>query len=807
MEENILPVYIEDEVRQSYLDYAMSVIVGRALPDVKDGLKPVQRRILYSMKELGLLPQRPYKKSAAVIGDVLGKYHPHGDGAIYDALARMVQEFSLRYPLIDGQGNFGSVDGDPPAAYRYTEARLTPLAIELLKDIEKDTVDFQPNFDGSRREPTVLPSSFPNLIVNGSSGIAVGMATNIPPHNFGEVIDATVAFIENPDISIEDLMHHIKGPDFPTGGVIMGEEGIKEAYEKGRGRIILRGKLSVEERKGGKEAIVITEIPYQVNKAQLIEKIAYLVREKRITDISDIKDESDRESIRIVLELKRGAQKEVIINSLYGMTPLQVTYSIILLAIVELVPRIMSLKEMISQFVEFRHEVVKRRTQFELKKAEERAHILEGLKKCLDKIDEVIAVIKSSKDPDTARGRLMKKFALSEKQAQAILEMRLQRLTGLEREKIEKEYLELIKEIERLKTILSSRALILEVIKQELLELKKKYADERRTEIVKEKPEEIKIEDLIKEEDVVVLLTKKGYIKRIPLTVYRKQQRGGGGKTVVDVGDEDFVISVIIASTHDHLLFFSNLGKVYTLRVFDIPEASQYSKGKPLVQFFELGKEEKISSVTKVSLFSLHNFIFMITEKGLVKKVSVASFSNIRRSGTIAINFQDKDRLVDAFFLDKEKDVMIFTSLGNCIRFSSSLVRPMGRYAAGVRGIRMSPEDRVIAGYHANEKEDIVVVTEKGYGKRIRIKELPGFKTRGGKGVRFIRVNEKSGRVAYARGASEEDEIIIITKKGMSIRIPVSSVKLQKRNSLGVKLISLKQDDEVADFGVMKKSG
>jgi len=807
MEENILPVYIEDEVRQSYLDYAMSVIVGRALPDVKDGLKPVQRRILYSMKELGLLPQRPYKKSAAVIGDVLGKYHPHGDGAIYDALARMVQEFSLRYPLIDGQGNFGSVDGDPPAAYRYTEARLTPLAIELLKDIEKDTVDFQPNFDGSRKEPTVLPSSFPNLIVNGSSGIAVGMATNIPPHNFGEVIDATVAFIENPDISIEDLMHHIKGPDFPTGGVIMGEEGIKEAYEKGRGRIILRGKLSVEERKGGKEAIVITEIPYQVNKAQLIEKIAYLVREKRITDISDIKDESDRESIRIVLELKRGAQKEVIINSLYGMTPLQVTYSIILLAIVELVPRIMSLKEMISQFVEFRHEVVKRRTQFELKKAEERAHILEGLKKCLDKIDEVIAVIKSSKDPDTARGRLMKKFALSEKQAQAILEMRLQRLTGLEREKIEKEYLELIKEIERLKTILSSRALILEVIKQELLELKKKYADERRTEIVKEKPEEIKIEDLIKEEDVVVLLTKKGYIKRIPLTVYRKQQRGGGGKTVVDVGDEDFVISVIIASTHDHLLFFSNLGKVYTLRVFDIPEASQYSKGKPLVQFFELGKEEKISSVTKVSLFSLHNFIFMITEKGLVKKVSVASFSNIRRSGTIAINFQDKDRLVDAFFLDKEKDVMIFTSLGNCIRFSSSLVRPMGRYAAGVRGIRMSPEDRVIAGYHANEKEDIVVVTEKGYGKRIRIKELPGFKTRGGKGVRFIRVNEKSGRVAYARGASEEDEIIIITKKGMSIRIPVSSVKLQKRNSLGVKLISLKQDDEVADFGVMKKSG
>ncbi len=805
MEENIIPVFIEDEVRQSYLDYAMSVIVGRALPDVRDGLKPVQRRILFAMKEIGLLPNKPYKKSAAVIGDVLGKYHPHGDAAIYEALARMVQDFSLRYPLIDGQGNFGSIDGDPPAAYRYTEARLAPLATELLKDIEKNTVDFNPNFDGTRKEPSVLPASFPNLLVNGSSGIAVGMATNIPPHNFSEIVDATIALIENPQISIDELMQYVKGPDFPTGGIIMGEEGIRKAYTEGRGRIIVRGKIQVEERKGGKEAIVITEIPYQVNKAQLIEKIANLIREKKITDITDIRDESDRESIRIVLELKRGAQKEIIINTLYGMTPLQVTYSIILLSLVDMVPKVLSLKDMLSQFIEFRHEVVKRRTEFELKKAEERAHIVEGLKKCLDRIDEVIAVIKTSKDPKIAKERLMKKFSLTEVQAKAILDMKLQRLTGLEREKLENEYLELIKEIERLKTILASRASILEVIKQELLELKERYGDERRTIIMKEKPEEIKIEDLIKEEDVVVLLTRKGYLKRMPLTLYKKQNRGGGGKSVIDVGDEDFVNNLIIASTHDYLLFFSDQGKAYSLRVFDIPEASQYSRGKPVIQFFTLQEKERLSSVMKVSSFSPDYHIFMVTKKGLVKKTSLAQFSNLRKNGTTAITFQNEDRLVDAFLLDQDRDVLIFTAKGYCLRFSSELVRPMGRYAAGVKGISLSEDDTVIGAYAVmDENQKILAVTQKGYGKRIELSEIPGFKTRSGKGVVFLKTNEKSGRVAYAKGVGNEDEIIIITKKGMSIKISASSVKVQKRHSLGVRLISLKPDDEVVDFAVLR---
>jgi len=796
------PVYIEDEVRQSFLDYAMSVIVSRALPDIRDGLKPVQRRILYAMKELGLEPAKAYRKCAAVVGEVLGKYHPHGDQAVYDALARMAQDFSLRYLLVDGQGNFGSIDGDPPAAYRYTEAKLERLTLSLLDDLDKETVDFVPNFDGSRKEPEVLPAAFPNLLVNGASGIAVGMATSIPPHNFSEITDALTAMIRDPEITDEALAEIIQGPDFPTAGLILGRDGIKEAYRTGRGRVIVRGRARFEEPRPGRQAIVITEIPYQLNKSQLVERIINLARSKKLADISDLRDESGREGIRIVIELKRGANREVVLNRLYQHTPLQSTYSIILLTIDKMTPKIYPLKKILEQFLEFRYECVRKRTEFELRKASERAHILEGLKIALDNIDEIVQIIKKSKDTPSAKEKLMARFKLSDVQSQAILDMRLARLTGLERDKIEAEYRNLIAEIERLRSILASRAGVMAVITEEFKELKRRFGDERRTEIRDEKPEEITLEDMIAEEDVTITLTLKGYIKRTPVSGYRKQGRGGTGRGTIDLGKQDMVSTLLTASTHDSMLFFSNLGRAYLLKAYEVPEGSLSAKGRPVFQLFNLDEGERITQLLRVKEFAENAHVVFVTERGVIKRTPLKLLENTRRSGVIAITLKEGDRLQDVLLVEDSTDICLFSARGQGIRFSTDEVRPMGRAAAGVRGIKLARKDRLVAAVLVCDDVSLLFVTQQGYGKRMKFEEIRHIH-RGGKGVRAIAVNEKSGPLVGVKVIGEAGHAIIVTKHGTGIRIAAKQVKFQKRASLGVRLISPHEDDEVAEVAIV----
>lgn len=804
MAERIANVYIEDEIKSSYLDYAMSVIVGRALPDARDGLKPVQRRILYAMSEAGLHANRPFKKSATVIGDVLGKYHPHGDMAIYDALVRMAQDFSMRYVLVDGQGNFGSIDGDAPAAYRYTEARLTALADELLSDLKKDTVDFVPNFDGRLQEPTVLPASYPNLLCNGSSGIAVGMATNIPPHNLSDLVAALTTLIDNPEVHDEKLLELIPGPDFPTGGVIAGIAGIKDAYRTGRGRIIIRGKMRIEDIKGGKQSIIITEIPYQVNKSTLLEKIAALARAKKIDDVTDLRDESDKDGIRVVIELKRDTNPQVVLNNLYKHTQLQTTYSIQLLALVNDTPKTLSLRQLLQHFLDFRFEVITRRTKFELAEAEKRAHILEGLKIAIDNIDEVVKIIKKSKDVNVARTNLMKRFSLSEIQAQAILDMKLSRLTNLEKEALEKEYLALIKEIARLKSILKSPKGVYALIKDELLSLEKKYQQPRRTNIVDAEPEELTIEDLIGEEDMVITLTQKGYIKRQPISIYRKQSRGGQGRKIVEIGSEDFANQLLITVTTDTLLFFSDQGKVYARKVYQIPEAGPFSKGRSIANFIELGDGEKISAcLMSIKEFSSDHFIFMATQAGTVKKTNLTDFANIRKKGIIAINLSKGDRLIEVGLTHGKDSVLLTTRDGLTLRFSEKNVRSMGRNAGGVRGIRLSKGNEVIGFNIVRPGEDMLIIAEKGIGKRVAFNSI-GEKGRAGKGMKGMTIDKKTGKVAGVASVNDDDDLIVMTKSGKVIRTPVNNIKVLSRQAKGVKIISLAEGDKVCAIARIK---
>jgi DNA gyrase subunit A len=801
--EKIIPVDIEDEMKGSYIDYAMSVIVARALPDVRDGLKPVHRRVLYGMQDLGLAPNRPYKKSARIVGEVLGKYHPHGDTAVYDTMVRMAQDFSLRYPLVDGQGNFGSVDGDSPAAMRYTEARLAPVAEEMLRDLDKNTVAFAPNFDDTLKEPTVLPALVPNLLVNGTSGIAVGMTTNIPPHNLAEVVDAVVAVIDNSDLPEEKLLKIIKAPDFPTGGIIYGYDGVKEAYKTGRGRIVVRAKASVETAKNERQRIIVTEIPYQVNKAALIEKIADLVRDKKIEDISDIRDESDRDGLRVVVELKRDANAEVVLNNLYRHTQMQTTFGVIMLALVDGRPQLLRLRQIVDHFIKHRNEVVVRRSKFELDQAEKRAHILEGYIIALDNIDAVIKLIKSSKDVETAQAGLMKKFKLSEVQAKAILDMRLQKLTGLERKKVEQEYKETIKLIEQFKAILASKKLQMQIIKEELLALKKKYADERRTEIVY-KAEEFSIEDIIAEEDVVIMMSHGGFVKRFPVSGYRRQARGGKGVMGATTKEDDFIEHVFIASTHNYMLFFTDKGRCYWLKVFEIPEASRMSRGKSIVNLVQKQPDEKIAAFVPVAEFDEKHFVAMVTEKGLIKKTALLEYSNPRRTGIAAINLLKGDTVKDVWLTDGASDIIIGTHNGMAIRFHESEARPMGRTATGVRGFRLDKNDRVI-GMIALRRSgtSILVATGNGYGKRSKSDEYR-VSHRGGKGVITVRVTEKTGKMVALKEVLESDDVVVVTERGIIIRQPATEIRLAGRNTQGVRLIRLESGDSLSAVAVVK---
>ncbi|HZV45938.1 MAG TPA: DNA gyrase subunit A [Thermodesulfovibrionales bacterium] len=793
-----LPISIEEEMKGSYLDYAMSVIIGRALPEVRDGLKPVQRRILYAMFREGLLPGRKYSKSAGVVGEVLKKYHPHGDTAVYDALVRLAQDFNMRYPLVDGQGNFGSVDGDPAAAYRYTEARLAAIAEELLADIDKNTVDFIPNFDETTEEPIVLPSRVPNLIVNGSSGIAVGMATNVPPHNLGEIIDGLVRLIDNPDATLKDLMSHIKGPDFPTGGIIHGVDGIIQAYNEGKGLIKVRAKARIEREHRGGENIIITELPYQVNKARLIEKMAELVREKTIEGISELRDESDRDGIRVVLELKRGEMAQVILNNLYKHTQMETTFGIIMLALVNGQPRILSLRRLLSHFLQHRRDVVLRRTRFELRKAEERAHILEGLKIALDHLDAIIALIRSSKTPEEARTGLMRDFPLTEIQAQAILDMKLQRLTGLEREKIIKEYADTLKEIARLKEILENEALVSHIVKDELLEIRNRYTDERKTEITSE-TKEITMEDLITDEEMVITLSHQGYIKRNPLSAYRSQRRGGKGLIGMETKEEDFVNELFIGATHDYMLFFSNLGRLYWLKIYQIPEAGRAAKGKALVNLLALSEGERITTALPVRNFK-EGFLVTFTKKGTVKKTALEEYSNPRGKGIIAVTLEEGDELISVRKTDGKSDLIIGTKKGLSIRFNEEDVRDMGRTAKGVRGIRLRKGDEVVSAEVAGEKTAILTVTEKGLGKRSKIEEYP-VQSRGGKGVISIKIIDRGGKAVGLMQVRDEDEVVMITSSGKLIRTLAGNISLHGRNTQGVKLMDVEGDDKIVSIG------
>ena len=797
--DNILQRDIVDEMKESYLNYSMSVIVSRALPDVRDGLKPVHRRILYGMNDLAAGWNRPYKKSARIVGEVMGKYHPHGDSAIYDALVRMAQDFSMRYELIDGQGNFGSIDGDRAAAMRYTESRMTRLGSEFLRDLDKDTVDWVPNFDESLREPTLLPTTVPGLLINGSEGIAVGMATKIPPHNLNEVVSALVALIENSDISLNDLMNKIPGPDFPTGGMMLGIDGIKSAYESGRGKIKIRGRAHVETKKSGKESIIISEIPFQVNKSNLIEKIADLVRDKRVEGIGDLRDESDKDGMRIVVEIKRGSVPEVILNQLYKFTQLQDTFGIILLALIKGVPRVMGLVEILQHFIDFRHGIVVRRTEFELREAEARAHILEGLKVALDNIDDVIVIIRGSKDPIQAKEGLMNGFDLSEIQSQAILDMRLQRLTGLEVDKVVTEYKEVIKIISKLKGVLGSKAQRMDIIKQELLEIRNQFGDERRTEIV-DVVTDFSMEDMIAEEDVVITITHNGYIKRTPVTTYRSQRRGGRGVQGAGSREEDFIQHLFIANTHNYMLFFTDRGKCYWLKVYDIPQGGRAARGRAVVNLVGCEPGEKVEAFVSVKEFDDEHFIVMATKKGIIKKTALSAYGNPRKGGIYAIEIRDDDRLIEARITDGENDILIGTREGKSIRFSEGGIRSTGRKTMGVRGIALSSKSDFVVGMLVVKREGtILVATEKGYGKRTDVIQYRTQK-RGGKGVMTMRTTDKTGKMVSIMEVVDSDDLIVITNKGVLMRQPISKIRTIGRVTQGVRLVKLDKGSTISSI-------
>ena len=797
--ERIVPIYIEDEMRNSYIDYSMSVIVSRALPDVRDGLKPVHRRVLAGMRDLNLTHDRPHRKSAKVTGDVHGNYHPHGPAAIYDTIVRMAQDFSMRYPLINGQGNFGSIDGDSAAAERYTEVRLTEFAEELLRDLDKATVDFEPNYDGTREIPVVLPSLVPNLLVNGSSGIAVGMATNIPPHNLNEIVDAISAMIDNPEIQDTALLDIVKGPDFPTGGVINGLHGIRDCYLTGRGLIVVRAKARFETLRGGREAIIVEEIPYQVNKTNLLEKIALLVKEARIHGISDLRDESDRDGMRIVIELKRDADGQIVLNQLYKHSQMQATFGAIMLALVGNRPQVLTLRQMIGHFIEHRREVVVRRTRFDLEEAEKRAHILEGLKICVDNIDEIVKLIRAAADTASARTELMQRFGLSEIQAQAILEMRLQRLTGLERQKIDDEYRELLVEIDRLRGILEDPAKVMQIVKDETLGLKEKYGDDRRTEINVVGLEDFEVEDLIADEDMVITITHYGYVKRLPVTTYRSQRRGGRGVRGATAKEEDWIEHLFIASTHSNLLIFTTEGRCYRLKVHEIPQASRTAKGRAMVNLLALRPEERVAAVVPVREFDETHFLVLATRNGVIKKTTISAYAFVRRSGIFAINLDEGDHLIEAVLTDGQQQIILAKREGRAIRFPERMVRPMGRTARGVRGVSLdSPADEVVAMVTGGTDEQLLVVTKHGYGKRSPLADYR-VTGRGGVGVITVKTSERNGPVVALKKVLDDDELMIMTKNGVIIRLPIKGVSLQGRNTQGVRLINLEQGDEVID--------
>ncbi|MBR1822140.1 MAG: DNA gyrase subunit A [Clostridia bacterium] len=792
----LTPLNIEDELKKSFISYAMAVIVTRALPDVRDGLKPVHRRILYSMNEMGITPDKPYRKSARIVGDVLGKYHPHGDSSVYDAMVRLAQDFSIRYTLVEGQGNFGSVDGDGAAAMRYTEARLSKLSMEMVRDIDKETVDFYPNFDETLMQPAVMPSRFPNLLVNGSSGIAVGMATNIPPHNLGEVIDACVHMIDNPDCTVDDLMQFVKGPDFPTGGVILGKRGIYDAYHEGRGRIIVRAKSEIEEMGQGRQRIVVTEIPYMVNKAKLIEKIAEMVHEKTVEGISDIRDESDRQGMRIVIELKRDVNANVVLNTLYKHTQLQDTFGAIMLALVDGTPRILSLRQMIHHYLEHQEDVIRRRTQYDLNKAEARSHILEGLIIALDNIDEVIALIRGSRTGQEAKDGLMSRFGLSERQAQAILDMRLQRLTGLERDKIEAEYAELQKLIAYYKEVLANESMVLGIIKDEILEIKRKYADERRTEI-SALDGEIDMLDLIAEEDMVVTLTHYGYVKRLPKATYRAQKRGGKGVVGATTREEDFVEQMYVVNTHDTLMFFTNRGRVYQLNCYQIPEAGRTARGTAIVNLLQLDPGEKVKALLPVPAEKVAgHYLIMATKNGVIKRTELSEFTNLRKSGLIALVLREDDELIGVALTDGSYELLLGTRDGMAIRFPETDMRPIGRAAMGVKSIELNKGDAVVDMCPVFEGMKVLSITENGYGKLTEIDEYR-VQSRGGKGIKAMNLTAKTGRLTCQLLADEAEDILLITDDGTIIRTPVSSISTLSRNTQGVRLMRVAEDSKV----------
>ncbi|MDK2826962.1 MAG: gyrase subunit [Methanolobus sp.] len=793
--EKIVPVLIEDEMKNSFMDYAMSVIVSRALPDAKDGLKPVHRRILYAMKEAGITYDKAYKKSARVVGDVLGKYHPHGDSAVYDSLVRMVQEFSLRYPFIDGQGNFGSIDGDSAAAMRYTEVRMDKICDEMLLDIDKETITTRPNYDGSLEEPVVLPAKLPNLLINGSTGIAVGMATNMAPHNLTEVINATMMMIDNPDVTINELMTVVKGPDFPTGGVILGKQGIREAYETGRGRVRVRAVAEIEEMKKDKYRIVVSELPYQVNKAKLIEDIASLVRDKKVTGVSDLRDESDREGIRVVVELTRGTNANVVLNQLFKHTQMQTTFGIINLALVDDVPRELDLKQILRIYLDHRIDVILKRTQFMLRKAEDRAHILKGLKIALDHLDEVISLIRSSANVDEAREGLISKFGLDEIQAKAILDMRLQKLTGLERQKIDDEYDELLKQIAEYKAIIESDERKYGIIRDEITDLKERFGDERRT-AIKSSVEELETEDLIPEAEMVVTITNSGYIKRLPVDTYSQQHRGGKGVIGMDTKDEDFVVDIFVASTHDYIMFFTNKGRVHWRKVYEIPEGSRQSRGKAIVNLLELGEGELVTAMIPVSEFKEDEYLFMATRTGTVKKSQLSDFSNPRKKGIIAISLVEEDELVNVALTDGSRDMVMVSMHGKAIRFPESEVRVMGRSAKGVRGMNLEEGDMVVSLDVVDENAALLTITENGFGKRTEFDEYRAMH-RGGRGVITIVTSLRNGPVINVKAVNEDDDIMLTSSEGIIIRIPVKDVRVQGRNTQGVKIMNVRASDKV----------
>ncbi|MEC0373539.1 DNA gyrase subunit A [Paenibacillus chibensis] len=783
------------EMRESFMDYAMSIIVSRALPDVRDGLKPVHRRVLYAMSELGLSPDKPFKKSARIVGEVIGKYHPHGDVPAYETMVRMAQDFSMRYMLVEGHGNFGSVDGDAPAAMRYTEARLSKIAQEMLRDINKETIDFTENYDGEELEPVVLPARYPNLLVNGVSGIAVGMATNIPPHNLGEVIDGALALIKDPDLTSLDLMDYIKGPDFPTAGYILGRSGIRQAYETGRGSVTMRAKAEIEEN-NNKARIIVTELPYQVNKARLVEKIAELVREKRIDGITDLRDESDRNGMRIVIELRRDVNPSVMLNNLYKHTAMQSTFGINMLAIVKNEPKVLSLRDVLHYYLEHQVEVIRRRTEYDLKKAEARAHILEGLRVALDHLDEVISIIRGSQTTDIARERLIERFGLSNEQTQAILEMRLQRLTGLEREKIENEYQELMTKIAEYKEILANHHLVLEIISNELLEIKERFADDRRTEITVGE-ESILDEDLIPREEVVITITHTGYIKRLPANTYRSQKRGGRGVVGMDTKDEDFVEHLFVTNSHHYLMFFTDRGKVYRLKAYEIPELSRTARGTAIINLIQIEQGETINAVIPVEEFESDKYLFFVTRSGIVKKTPLEDYVNIRKGGLIAINLREDDALIEVKLTDGQQELIMGTAQGMSIRFSENDVRSMGRSATGVKGITLDDNDEVIGMDVVDKDLDALIVTSKGYGKRTPLSDYRS-QTRGGKGIKTMNVTDKNGSVVGLKVVKPDEDLMIITSSGTLIRTSIDGISQMGRYTQGVKLINIREDDFVA---------